>query len=191
MDVQLLGLRDVRWEALLADGGQEVQCGWLTDRFGVSWQIVPEGFFELLTSEDQEAVGRAYASGVGVEQAAQGEQAVAGGDDVVGVVFLDHALDRLGAGVRGLFTHQGRAGAQGRGGPGLHGGDGDQAARYEEGLQSLIPMCAEPRRTDLWRSQPGPAWTSPANASGLAVTPRPLTWARVVPAPSSPGEEAC
>ena len=50
------------WEALLADGGQEVQCGWLADRFGVSWQIVPEGFFELLQSEDQEAVGRAYAA---------------------------------------------------------------------------------------------------------------------------------
>jgi predicted 3-demethylubiquinone-9 3-methyltransferase (glyoxalase superfamily) len=37
------------WDALLADGGQESQCGWLKDRFGVSWQVVPSGFAEIMT----------------------------------------------------------------------------------------------------------------------------------------------
>ncbi|ROR96898.1 putative 3-demethylubiquinone-9 3-methyltransferase (glyoxalase superfamily) [Salana multivorans] len=34
---------DHYWAALLADGGQESQCGWLKDRFGFSWQVVPDG----------------------------------------------------------------------------------------------------------------------------------------------------
>ena len=40
------------WEALLAGGGEEVQCGWLKDRFGVSWQVIPDNLSELLTSQD-------------------------------------------------------------------------------------------------------------------------------------------
>ena len=39
---------DYFWEGLTADGGQESQCGWLKDRFGVSWQIVPENMGELM-----------------------------------------------------------------------------------------------------------------------------------------------
>ncbi len=42
---------DYYWDRLLA-GGQESQCGWLKDRFGVSWQIVPDRLFELLTDPD-------------------------------------------------------------------------------------------------------------------------------------------
>jgi predicted 3-demethylubiquinone-9 3-methyltransferase (glyoxalase superfamily) len=50
------------WDALLADGGQPVACGWCRDRFGVSWQIVPEPFMRLMGSPDREKAGRAMAA---------------------------------------------------------------------------------------------------------------------------------
>jgi len=43
---------DRLWDALTADGGCEVQCGWLKDRWGVSWQITPRRLGELLASGD-------------------------------------------------------------------------------------------------------------------------------------------
>ncbi|SFS97644.1 VOC family protein [Halostagnicola kamekurae] len=43
---------DYYWDALTADGGAEGQCGWLTDKYGVSWQVVPAGLTELLRDED-------------------------------------------------------------------------------------------------------------------------------------------
>jgi predicted 3-demethylubiquinone-9 3-methyltransferase (glyoxalase superfamily) len=43
---------DRLWDALLADGGQEVQCGWLKDRYGLSWQIVPRELEEMVGSGD-------------------------------------------------------------------------------------------------------------------------------------------
>lgn len=39
---------DHLWDALLTDGGTESQCGWLKDRFGMSWQVVPARAAELL-----------------------------------------------------------------------------------------------------------------------------------------------
>ena len=45
--------------ARLSDGGEEVQCGWLTDRFGVSWQIVPTVMFTLLQGKDAAGSARA------------------------------------------------------------------------------------------------------------------------------------
>jgi predicted 3-demethylubiquinone-9 3-methyltransferase (glyoxalase superfamily) len=36
---------DYYWEKLTADGGEEVQCGWLADKYGLSWQVVPTKFF--------------------------------------------------------------------------------------------------------------------------------------------------
>jgi predicted 3-demethylubiquinone-9 3-methyltransferase (glyoxalase superfamily) len=50
---------DRLWTAL-CEGGAESRCGWLTDRFGLSWQIIPRGFMDLLKSSDKEAVGRAF-----------------------------------------------------------------------------------------------------------------------------------
>ena len=50
---------DRLWDALTADGGQPSQCGWLKDRFGLSWQIVPEEMLEMLASSDRDAARRA------------------------------------------------------------------------------------------------------------------------------------
>lgn len=47
---------DRLWEALTADGGAESQCGWLKDRFGLSWQIVPERALELMRGPRAPAV---------------------------------------------------------------------------------------------------------------------------------------
>ena len=49
---------DEIWEKLTA-GGEEVQCGWLTDRFGLSWQVVPKEFMQMMGSDDKAAVARA------------------------------------------------------------------------------------------------------------------------------------
>jgi predicted 3-demethylubiquinone-9 3-methyltransferase (glyoxalase superfamily) len=43
---------DRLWNALTADGGRPVQCGWLKDKFGVSWQIVPEALPRMMKDKD-------------------------------------------------------------------------------------------------------------------------------------------
>ena len=43
---------DYFWEKLTADGGQESQCSWLKDKFGVSWQVVPTVLIEMLHDKD-------------------------------------------------------------------------------------------------------------------------------------------
>lgn len=48
---------DHYWDAL-TEGGEESQCGWLKDKFGVSWQVVPTALPELLRSDDTEASTR-------------------------------------------------------------------------------------------------------------------------------------
>lgn len=49
---------DHYWDALTADGGEESQCGWLKDRFGVSWQVVPRRLGELMSDPDLGVVQR-------------------------------------------------------------------------------------------------------------------------------------
>jgi predicted 3-demethylubiquinone-9 3-methyltransferase (glyoxalase superfamily) len=46
------------WEKLKAGGGQEVECGWLKDKFGLSWQIVPAKLDELLNESNPEKTNR-------------------------------------------------------------------------------------------------------------------------------------
>ena len=54
---------DYYWKKLSSGGGKEVQCGWLKDKFGVAWQIVPEGLMEkMLSSKDPERVDRVMAA---------------------------------------------------------------------------------------------------------------------------------
>jgi predicted 3-demethylubiquinone-9 3-methyltransferase (glyoxalase superfamily) len=43
---------DHYWSKLTGGGGKEVQCGWLTDKFGISWQIVPNVLSELMSDKD-------------------------------------------------------------------------------------------------------------------------------------------
>lgn len=49
---------DELWEKLVEGGGQHSQCGWLTDPFGVSWQIVPTALEKLMTIGDEEQTNR-------------------------------------------------------------------------------------------------------------------------------------
>lgn len=49
---------DVLWAKLTADGGEESMCGWLKDKYGVSWQIVPTELEKLLNASDPEKARR-------------------------------------------------------------------------------------------------------------------------------------
>jgi two-component system sensor histidine kinase QseC len=53
---------DRLWDALVADGGSEQQCGWLRDRFGMSWQVVPARLHDMLASGDAERQERVMAA---------------------------------------------------------------------------------------------------------------------------------
>ncbi|HEX5052851.1 MAG TPA: VOC family protein [Planctomycetota bacterium] len=59
---------DRLWNALIADGGSESRCGWLEDRFGLSWQIVPEVVPRLLAARDRAAAGRAMQALLGMRR---------------------------------------------------------------------------------------------------------------------------
>jgi predicted 3-demethylubiquinone-9 3-methyltransferase (glyoxalase superfamily) len=52
---------DRLWETL-SDGGEEGPCGWLKDRYGLSWQIVPRRLYELISDPDTEKAQRAIAA---------------------------------------------------------------------------------------------------------------------------------
>jgi predicted 3-demethylubiquinone-9 3-methyltransferase (glyoxalase superfamily) len=59
---------DRYWDALLADGGEESVCGWLKDRYGLSWQVVPAGMDELFADEDKDRVDRAMTAMLGMRK---------------------------------------------------------------------------------------------------------------------------
>lgn len=50
---------DYLWDMLTADGGEESQCAWLKDKYGLSWQIVPRQLTEALSGSDRAGAGRA------------------------------------------------------------------------------------------------------------------------------------
>ena len=49
---------DRLWDALLADGGKELHCGWLTDRYGVTWQIAPKSLLPMMQDSDRARAAR-------------------------------------------------------------------------------------------------------------------------------------
>lgn len=49
---------DYYWDALLAGGGEESRCGWLKDKYGLSWQIIPEKLLRYLSDPDPEKARR-------------------------------------------------------------------------------------------------------------------------------------
>ena len=58
---------DYYWEKL-TDGGRESQCGWLKDRFGLSWQVVPTGMEEVFSDPDPERANRAMKAMLGMRK---------------------------------------------------------------------------------------------------------------------------
>jgi predicted 3-demethylubiquinone-9 3-methyltransferase (glyoxalase superfamily) len=57
---------DRLWDALLADGGKAQQCGWLNDRWGIPWQIVPNALPQMLASGNAEGAKRAMTAMMGM-----------------------------------------------------------------------------------------------------------------------------
>lgn len=59
---------DELWEKLIADGGAPNRCGWLTDRFGLSWQIIPDRLMALMGDPDPEKANRVFQAMMGMEK---------------------------------------------------------------------------------------------------------------------------
>lgn len=59
---------DRLWKGLSENGGKEVQCGWLVDKLGVSWQIVPRQLGGMLSHEDKAKAGRAMQAMMGMKK---------------------------------------------------------------------------------------------------------------------------
>lgn len=59
---------DRLWTKLLEDGGKPVQCGWLVDKFGVSWQIIPKQLGGMLSHKDRAKSARAMQAMMGMQK---------------------------------------------------------------------------------------------------------------------------
>lgn len=59
---------DALWSALTADGGSEGRCGWLKDRFGLSWQIIPGALGRLMGDPDPEKSSRVVQAMLGMNK---------------------------------------------------------------------------------------------------------------------------
>ncbi len=59
---------DALWNRFLAAGGTESRCGWLTDRFGLSWQIIPTQLLELMSDPDPVKANRVVQSMLGMQK---------------------------------------------------------------------------------------------------------------------------
>ncbi|WP_119422749.1 VOC family protein [Desertibaculum subflavum] len=57
---------DRLWDAILQGGGEAQQCGWIKDRWGLPWQIVPRVMLELLADPDRAKAGRAFQAMLGM-----------------------------------------------------------------------------------------------------------------------------
>ena len=57
---------DRLWDALIEGGGEHSVCGWLKDRFGVSWQVIPRQLNEMLESDDRDGARRAMEAMLGM-----------------------------------------------------------------------------------------------------------------------------
>lgn len=53
---------DYFWTKLIENGGEESRCGWLKDKFGLSWQIIPDAFIKMVSGPDQERTQRVFAA---------------------------------------------------------------------------------------------------------------------------------
>jgi predicted 3-demethylubiquinone-9 3-methyltransferase (glyoxalase superfamily) len=53
---------DYYWEELIAGGGQESMCGWLKDKYGLSWQVTPTVLLEMISDKDRKKAQRAFSA---------------------------------------------------------------------------------------------------------------------------------
>ena len=59
---------DRYWELLTANGGEPSRCGWLKDKFGLSWQIIPTALTTLMSDEDSAKAGRVAQAMLGMQK---------------------------------------------------------------------------------------------------------------------------
>lgn len=59
---------DSYWNKLVGDGGEESQCGWCKDKYGLSWQITPQVLLDCIGSSEKEAANRAMVAMLGMQK---------------------------------------------------------------------------------------------------------------------------